>query len=75
MQIDTKKFEAELQQLEPNVRIRVRLDKNMDVACSIYETDMPHHQFKVRFNPSRIRSPQTLEQHASFCRLTVTEGG
>lgn len=67
-QIDTKAFEAELEALASPVKVKVKLDKRMDIATSIKETDKGFH---IRLNPNKLRSPERLKEHLAFCREAV----
>lgn len=67
-QINTKALQAELQVLANPTRVKVKLDRHIDIACSIRETD---NGFHIRLNPKRIRTPGKLEEHLDFCREAV----
>lgn len=70
MKLDTKHIKDELQELAGNEKVRVKLDKTLQVTSSIKQTD---HSFDIRLNPSRIRTEQQLERHLGYCRQAITE--
>jgi len=76
MKIDTKMIQAELQELAGTGKVKVKLDRSMDVAVSTAEADCNKDSFIpgyfIRVNPSRIRSPNKLEDILNFCREAVT---
>lgn len=69
MQINLQTIQAELQELAGKNSVKVKLDKHMDIANSIRETDMG---FSIRLNPTRLRSPKKLEEHIQMCREAVS---
>lgn len=68
MEIDAKKIEEELKGLAGQVKLKVKLDKQMTVASCVAESDKGYF---IRLNPHRIRSPQKLEEHLTFCRNSI----
>jgi len=70
MKIDINPIRSELQDLTGNCRVKVKLDKRMDVASSIRQHDKG---FDIRLNPKRFHSQNKLDEHINMCRLAVTE--
>ena len=70
MKIDIRPIQSELEELigEAKVKVKVKLDKHLHVACSVRQTD---RAYLVRLNPTRIRSPQKLDNHLNFCRQAI----
>lgn len=66
MKIDTKTIQSELQELIPNIKVKV--DTKMDIACSARETD---DMIFIRFNPKRIHTPHQLEEHLNWLRASM----
>lgn len=67
--MDINKIQAELQDLAGDMRVKVKLNKHQDIALSSRETD---NGYVFSFNPSKIRSPQKLENLLNDCRRDVT---
>ena len=68
VKIDTKPIQTELQELSGQDKVKVKLSKHLDIGCSIRQDDKG---FLVSLNPSKIRSPEKLEQHLNMCRETI----
>jgi len=80
MQIDTQKIKAELDELanppeavsSMKVHISVKTDKNFPSACRVSEYERKgRYGFDILFNPTKIRSQNTLDRHLDFCRQSV----
>lgn len=70
--VDPQKIEGELQELAGNIKVKVRLDKHLALACSTRETD---DIITIRFNPKNIRSVKRLEELLNKCRDTAVGPG
>jgi len=68
IEINTEEIQSELQKLAGETKVKVKLNRHQEVATSIRETDKA---IEFRLNPKRFRSPQKLEEHLDFCRLTA----
>lgn len=70
--INTKALQECLQRLAGNVKVTVRLDKTMDIACSLKEYDKGNHSgFDVRLNPSRLRGAKQMEDKIAWLKQTI----
>lgn len=68
MKIDILQIQTELQELAGREKVKVKLDKRLDLASHTRQTD---RGFLVRLNPTRFRSPEKLEWHLNLCREAV----
>ena len=68
MKIDINPIQTELNDLSGNRKVKVKLDKRMDISTSVSETDQG---FYIRLNPTRIHTPNQLENHLNMCREAV----
>ena len=68
MVLDAKVIEAQLQELTVE-KVKVKLDKQLDIATSIRETD---NGYVIQLNPSRIRNQDKLDKQLNFCRGAIT---
>jgi len=66
--LDAKVIEAQLQELTVE-KVKVKLDKQLDIATSIRETD---NGYVIQLNPSRIRNQDKLDKQLNFCRGAIT---
>ena len=68
MKINTQKIQAELQELAGNASVKIKLDKHIDVASSIRESDKG---YVIKLNPNKFRVPKKLEEHLQLFRDSV----
>jgi len=68
MKIDINPIQTELNELAGNRKVKIKLDKRMDISTSVSETDQG---FYIRLNPTRINTPKQLENHLNMCREAV----
>ena len=67
--IDIIKLKAELQDLAGSTRIKVKLDKRIDVASRAWHSD---GSVTIFLNPNKIRSQAKLETQLDICRQAVS---
>lgn len=70
MKIDIVPIQAELQELSGEEQVRVRLDRKINVSCSIRQTDVKP-QYVIRLNPTRIKSQRQLDSQLNTCRQVI----
>ena len=68
MVLDAKVIEAQLQELTAE-KVKVKLNKHLDIATSIRETD---NGYAIQLNPGKIRSQDKLDKQLNFCRGAIT---
>lgn len=70
MDIDVQPIMSELQELNGQETVKVKLNRKLEVASSIRITD---NGYQIQLNPRKIRSEATLEKHLNICRKAIGE--